>query len=85
MICPFFADQPFWGRCVHALGAGPPPIPQRKLSPKLLAEAIRAATTDPQIVAAAEAIGARLRSECGVENTVAWIERWMQSRSASRN
>ena len=32
VICPFVADQPFWGRRVAVLGAGPPPIPQRKLT-----------------------------------------------------
>ena len=31
IICPFVADQPFWGRRVAELGAGPPPIPQGKL------------------------------------------------------
>ncbi|MEM8600778.1 MAG: glycosyltransferase, partial [Bacteroidota bacterium] len=25
VVCPFFGDQPFWGRRVHALGAGPEP------------------------------------------------------------
>src|SRR5690606_18098906 len=32
VVCPFFGDQPFWGRRVHALGAGPESIPQRRLS-----------------------------------------------------
>lgn len=49
VICPFFADQPFWGRRVHALGAGPLPIPQRELSARRLAKAITTATSDPEI------------------------------------
>ena len=27
LVIPFMADQPIWGQRVHALGAGPPPIP----------------------------------------------------------
>ncbi|MEZ0472942.1 glycosyltransferase [Luteimonas salinilitoris] len=81
IICPFFGDQPFWGRRVHAIGAGPPPIPQKQLSAERLAAAIVAATTDPDIAAAAEAVGLRLRAERGVESTVDWIERWMSLRT----
>lgn len=80
IVCPFFGDQPFWGRCVHALGAGPAPIQQRRLTAGRLADAIVAATTDPGIAAAAEALGRHLRAERGVEVTVDWIERWMSSK-----
>jgi UDP:flavonoid glycosyltransferase YjiC (YdhE family) len=27
VICPWFADQPLWAERVHALGAGPRPVP----------------------------------------------------------
>lgn len=77
VICPFFADQPFWGRRVHVLGAGPLPIPQRQLSAQRLAEAITTATSDPQIAIAAAALGTRLSAERGVEDTVSRIERWV--------
>ena len=30
IVVPFTADQPFWGRRVHAIGAGPNPIPVKK-------------------------------------------------------
>jgi sterol 3beta-glucosyltransferase len=33
-ICPFFGDQPFWGRRVAMLGVGPAPIPFRYLTPE---------------------------------------------------
>lgn len=29
VIVPFFGDQPFWGDRVHALGAGPAPVPRK--------------------------------------------------------
>ena len=79
VICPFFADQPFWGRRVSLLGAGPMPIPQRELSAARLAQAITTATSDARIATAAEALGERLRAERGVEDTVRWIERWLSS------
>lgn len=79
IVCPFFGDQPFWGRRVHALGAGPAPIQQRRLTAARLADAIQTATTDPGIAAAAAATGRLLRAERGVEDTVEWIERWMSS------
>lgn len=84
IICPFFGDQPFWGRRVHALGAGPAPIPQRRLTAARLADAIVAATSDPDIAASAEVLGRRLRAERGVEDTVDWIERWMSSGTRAR-
>jgi len=79
VICPFFADQPFWGRRVQALGAGPAAISQKQLSVERLADAIKAATTDPQIASAAAALGISLRAERGVEHTIAWIERALGS------
>lgn len=74
VICPFFADQPFWGRRVAALGAGPTPIPQRQLTAERLAAAIGAATGDPAMRANAQALGAAIRAEDGVARAVAAIE-----------
>ncbi|KAJ0796196.1 putative sterol 3-beta-glucosyltransferase [Helianthus annuus] len=39
-VVPFFGDQPFWGRQVHAKGVGPPPIPVEEFSLKKLISAI---------------------------------------------
>ncbi|KAH8657897.1 putative glucosyl/glucuronosyl transferase [Xylariales sp. PMI_506] len=41
LIVPFFGDQPFWGAMVARAGAGPPPIPHKKLTADNLADAIR--------------------------------------------
>lgn len=70
VVCPFFGDQPFWGRRVAALGAGPPPIPQRRLTPENLAAAIDSAVNDMGIRARAAAIGAAIRAEDGVARAV---------------
>lgn len=83
VVCPFFADQPFWGRQVHRLGAGPEPIAQKRLTAERLANAIVAATTDPSTRRAAEDVQRRLLAEHAVDATVTWIERWMDSRLIS--
>ena len=75
VLCPFFGDQPFWGRRVDTLGLGPPPVPQRRLDAEPLAAALRAATTDPGMRAKATAIGRALAAEDGVATAVSLLER----------
>jgi len=41
LVCPVFGDQPFWGKRVHAIGSGPEPIAQKKLTPDNLARALK--------------------------------------------
>ena len=64
VICPVFGDQPFWGRRIQALGPGPAPLPQRRLTAAALAAALSVAA-DPAVLARAEALGAELRAEPG--------------------
>lgn len=75
---PFFADQFLWAERVVALGAGPDSVPYASLTAEKLAQAIRTATGDPAVRAAAQGIGSRLRAENGVENMVASFERCMK-------
>ena len=74
VLCPFVADQHFWGKRVARLGVGPRPIPQRRLDAVKLAVAIRMAITDPQMQRRAADLGARIRGEDGTANAVAHIE-----------
>lgn len=78
LICPFFGDQPFWGKRVHQLGVGPEPIPQKKLSVENLTEALHRLTGDDAMRQQAQALGNRLRAEDGVANAVTFIETYMQ-------
>ncbi len=73
IVCPVFGDQPFWGRRVRALGAGPAPLPQRRLTAAALAGAL-SAVGDPAILARATALGAALRAEGGVAAAVEALE-----------
>jgi sterol 3beta-glucosyltransferase len=76
VICPFVADQPFWGQRVAALGAGPPPIPQRKLTTDNLASAIQQAATDTGMQQRAAALGEKIRAEDGTGQAVSLIEKY---------
>ncbi|KAK7414351.1 hypothetical protein QQX98_006793 [Neonectria punicea] len=68
-IVPFFGDQPFWGEMVAASGAGPFPIPQKRLNVENLSEAIKFCLT-PQAAVAAAGLASRMKSESDVETAV---------------
>jgi sterol 3beta-glucosyltransferase len=70
ILLPYFADQPFWGRVVHSLGAGPHPIPQKQLTEPRLAAAIARAVSSPGIRERANLLGEQIRSDDGVGNAV---------------
>jgi len=66
VVLPFFADQPFWGRRVHRLRAGPRPVPAHRVSPADLVVAFDRALHDPTIRAHASLAGRLLQGEDGV-------------------
>ena len=75
IVIPHTADQPFWGSRVHALGAGPKPIPVKKLTIENLMQAI-AGAEDALLRKDAQAIGQKLSQEDGVKESVACIEKY---------
>jgi sterol 3beta-glucosyltransferase len=83
IVVPFTADQPFWGRRVHAIGAGPRPILVKKLSFGRLTRAIAEAETNA-VRERAQAIGRAIRSEDGVGRAVQWIEKYSNDFHRSR-
>jgi sterol 3beta-glucosyltransferase len=78
ILVPFFGDQPYWGRRVHALGVGPMPIQRKALTAHKLAEAISQAVNDETMQAKASAMGERIRSEDGVGSAVAFIRNYLE-------
>jgi sterol 3beta-glucosyltransferase len=74
VIIPHFADQPFWGRRVYQLGAGPKPIPRAKLNADHLTAAIQEAVSSTAMRERAAELGAAIRAEHGVANAVRAIE-----------
>jgi len=66
VVVPFFGDQPFWGAMIARAGAGPEPIPYKKLTAENLAEAIQEAVK-PETQARAEELGAKIREEKGAD------------------
>lgn len=81
LVIPHMSDQPFWGRRVHDLGAGPKPIPRLKLTAQRLAAALRELVGDADLLRGAETLGGRIRAEDGVARSVETIERFAKKRS----
>jgi sterol 3beta-glucosyltransferase len=59
VVVPFFLDQVFWRWRVAKLGAGPEPVPHKKLTYDRLAAAILRAATDPDMEKRARLLGGR--------------------------
>jgi sterol 3beta-glucosyltransferase len=83
VVCPFVADQPFWGRRMHELGVAPAPIKQNKLNAENLAAAVREAIGNPAIAAAADELGQQVGKERGTKVAVEQLERLVRSSRAS--
>jgi sterol 3beta-glucosyltransferase len=78
IVVPFTADQPFWGRRVHAIGVGPRPIPVKNLSVKKLIQAIENVES-ASLRARAQWIGQKIRTEDGVGESVKLIEKYFNN------
>jgi UDP:flavonoid glycosyltransferase YjiC (YdhE family) len=84
IVCPFFGDQFFWGSRVQAIGAGPKPIPQKRLTAARLARAVSTALTDPAMRRRASALGDLIRGEDGVARAVEVLDRFASRVGRSR-
>lgn len=81
IVCPVFGDQPFWGQRVAAIGAGPLPLPQKRLTAATLAAALKAAEA-PEIRKRAAEIGEALRAEPGAAGAAAAVDAMIESWSS---
>ncbi|WP_306231295.1 glycosyltransferase [Agrococcus beijingensis] len=75
LVVPFLGDQPFWGRRVEALGVGPAPLPQRRLTAESLHARLSMLVSTPSYRERASAIGERIRAEDGTGEAVRVLER----------
>jgi sterol 3beta-glucosyltransferase len=78
LILPFAVDQAFWGKRVKDLGAGPAPIPIKKLTVDRLAQALDAAVRQPRYKQRAAEIGSAIRAQDGVGQAVRLIRQQLE-------
>ncbi|RYE77446.1 MAG: glycosyltransferase, partial [Hyphomicrobiales bacterium] len=64
-VVPHFFDQPYWGRRVYELGCGPQPVRLRKLTPSILAAALKELSADTSYQLAATELSDKLHLEDG--------------------
>lgn len=69
IIIPFFGDQQFWGSIVARAGAGPAPIPYKRLNLENLSNAIQKAL-ESRTLDRAQEIARRMQEESGVRHGV---------------
>ncbi len=73
LICPVFGDQPYWGRQVARMGAGPAPLRAKKLTADKLAGALRDLETAAYAKTAAR-IADNMAAEGGVDEAAIRLE-----------
>lgn len=75
LICPVLGDQGFWAERVVDLGAGPRPLPVRRLTPDELAERLNQLLTEQRYRSTAESLGAAIRAEDGTGRALRTLDR----------
>jgi sterol 3beta-glucosyltransferase len=80
IVIPFAGDQAFWGKRVHAVGAGPRPINVKSLTTTRLTSALVEAD-DPALRGRARLTGRAIRGEDGAGEAVRVIESHYESRN----
>ena len=73
LVCPVFGDQPFWGRTVEEMGAGPVPIPLRSLNEDRFSAALRHLQAK-SVQQGALSLSGRIQREGGAEAAADLIE-----------
>lgn len=82
-ICPFIADQPFWGHRIYSLGAATKPIPQKRLSVDKLSRALNEMLNNQTMQSKAKELSIQILNEHGIENTVSIIENIYRKQTTS--
>ncbi|GAB5494123.1 MAG: hypothetical protein Phog2KO_43380 [Phototrophicaceae bacterium] len=81
IVCATQGDQPFHGSLVQARGIGKylGMIGSSKLTAESIGTSIKDVLADQSIIAAAQALGARVQSEDGVANAISFIDKMAAS------
>ncbi|MES0491555.1 MAG: glycosyltransferase [Leptospirales bacterium] len=74
IIIPFFFDQKFWGNRLFALGVGPQPIHEKKLSVETIAKAITAVVEERKYNLKLQNLSVKVNNEKGLECAVKAFE-----------
>ncbi|HKS50126.1 MAG TPA: glycosyltransferase [Amycolatopsis sp.] len=75
---PVWLDQPFWAGRLAALGVSPAPIPLTGLTAPRLADAVRAAVSDPSYGRRATELARRVAQEDGAASVVTAVEAMLE-------
>ncbi|YCK81895.1 glycosyltransferase [Arthrobacter sp. D3-18] len=67
---PVYTDQPLWASRIASLGAGPQPVPYKKLTPERLGDAITEAVSTPSYAQRAAEVAAAIAREDGTAPVV---------------
>ncbi|XXH01734.1 hypothetical protein Hte_008095 [Hypoxylon texense] len=78
IVVPFFGDQPFWGQMIARAGAGPTPVPFKKLTAEILAESI-IFSLRPEVQVAAKKVAAQIAQEDGARSAARDIQERLDS------
>jgi sterol 3beta-glucosyltransferase len=73
IVIPFAGDQMFWGKRVHAIGAGPRPVNVKELTATRLASAL-AEADESALRNRAQLAGRAIRNEDGVGDAIRVVE-----------
>lgn len=71
IVIPFFFDQLFWGRRLHALGVAPAPIAPERVTVESIGAAIKLIDRDDRYAERVAVLSRQLATEDGVGNFVA--------------
>lgn len=80
LICPFFQDQPFWGKRLYQLGLGGQPIAPQHLSAETLAKALREMCSDSLMQERLAALKEKIMNDRGVSTAVQFVQTILDER-----
>lgn len=80
IVIPFMGDQLFWGEQIYKRGVGPKPVPYKSLNALKLAESIKEAVSNKQMIENAKHIGEILQKENGGALAAEKIHLYLQSK-----